>query len=261
MGTAFLMGGAGERHKLTVVKIETSGQWTVPPNVTRLLVWMCGGGSQGVIWDATGSSNDYGAGGTGAAPREYVINVTPGQVFNVVIGAGGGSSGGQTSFGVYTAPGGYVGKHTDSNAYDIVGTTWGGTFYTGSFAMSSGENGNAGTAESYGRGLGGYCWLTDDIYCGGGGCIHTEVGTTTGYWSATGGPTTQTIGGGAAMPQVTCTWTGSAATITVVGNVIPANKYGAGGITIGGLAMTGDYGDLGNPAKLLGYQGVVIIGY
>lgn len=99
-------------------------QWTAPGGVTSVTVTIIGGGGGGVngTWSQSSCSGDAGVGGAGGAGG-YIVNqvvtVTPGQTYNVVVGAGGaggayncwqvffpGIAGGNSSFGSVTATGG-----------------------------------------------------------------------------------------------------------------------------------------------------------
>lgn len=101
-----------------------SGTFTVPANVTRILVYAAnagGGGSGGGKGSTTGGDGGGGGASIFGAPRW--INTTPGATFTVVIGAGGaggagatgevvnsgyGGIGGLTSFGSYKFPGSQI---------------------------------------------------------------------------------------------------------------------------------------------------------
>lgn len=98
-----------------------SAAWTTPIGVHRLRVRLVGGGGGG----GGGSSSYSGAGGGAGGYAEGIFAVTPGQAFNVDIGAGGvgsapGSSGGQggtTAFGsLLSATGGQGGGSSNPNS-------------------------------------------------------------------------------------------------------------------------------------------------
>jgi len=96
--------------------ITSSGNWTVPANVTQVGVLMIGGGGGG------GAYCGGGGGGGGIILRLYVA-VTPGQSMAAVIGSGGsgattagsGSAGGNTTFAGLTAYGGNVGASANAS--------------------------------------------------------------------------------------------------------------------------------------------------
>jgi hypothetical protein len=79
-----------------VQEFFASGTFTVPANITHVMVEMWGGGGGGAT---------FGAGGGGAYTRT-VVNVNPGATYTVIVGAGGvgssnasnGSNGGETEF-------------------------------------------------------------------------------------------------------------------------------------------------------------------
>lgn len=97
-------------------RITTSKTWTVPDGVTQIGVFLIGGGQSGEA--SSQYSYTYSVyGGCSGCIKNAVINVTPGQKFNVVIGSGGskvtvtdlkaeGKPGGDTSFGDIVAKGG-----------------------------------------------------------------------------------------------------------------------------------------------------------
>jgi hypothetical protein len=85
----------------------SSGTFTVPTGVTKLIVdvWGGGGGGANSIVGGTGA-----AGGSGGYGRAYVSGLTPGASITVTVGGGGnagagsgggGSAGGTSSFGSY----------------------------------------------------------------------------------------------------------------------------------------------------------------
>lgn len=67
--------------------------WTVPAGVHQLEVWMVGGGGGGGASGAIGGGAGGGAGGYGW----MIININPGDVFPITIGAGGAPSGSGTT--------------------------------------------------------------------------------------------------------------------------------------------------------------------
>jgi trimeric autotransporter adhesin len=68
---------------------NVSGTFPVPAGVTSITVEAWGGGGKG--GSRTSGSNGYGGGGGGAYSRS-VISVTPGQIFDVTVGAGSTSN-------------------------------------------------------------------------------------------------------------------------------------------------------------------------
>lgn len=96
---------------ITSVPFTSSGSWTVPDGVTRVLVEGCGGGAGGSGGDDTNDANGWqgGRGGAGALKQYYMVGVTPGDTYSVTIGAGGaggayqnaGAAGGYSYFHGY----------------------------------------------------------------------------------------------------------------------------------------------------------------
>ena len=88
---------------------DTSGTFTVPSGVTRIMVEVWGGGGGG------GSSGQWvrGSGGGGGGYGKGVFSVAGGQAFSVVVGSGGasGQGGGSSSFGDRIAATGGVSAH------------------------------------------------------------------------------------------------------------------------------------------------------
>jgi hypothetical protein len=257
--------GRVSASQLTKVILSTSQTWTVPAGVTRLYLWMCGGGSQGEPYITISSSGTDGMTGFSSMPREYMIDVTPGQQFAVVIGA---AEGGDTSFGNYTAAGAkkFYGNTTD-NYYGNAGQYI--HYSSGTNAvMQAGQAGNAGTMDAFGHSANrGYCWITEEVYSGGGPLARLRAGSAGS--TVTLGPAAASLGGGPALPSVVLK-TNSGGTITGVtvnGNITPASKWGAGGaaIYVNNDATTtyvaGTDFAAANSYKWAAYQGVVIIGY
>lgn len=116
---------------------SASGTWTVPAGVTEIdvLVVGGGGGGGGAFISSTGPIRSPGGGGGGGGVTIKTLTVTPGQVFNYTIGAGGtagsasvpgtpgaaATAGGQSAVtsgaGVIniTAPGGGAGGNGDAS--------------------------------------------------------------------------------------------------------------------------------------------------
>lgn len=89
--------------RFTKVTFNSSGSWTCPAGVTRVLVWGMGGGASG----AGGfNSSNYGVGGVGQHLQAVILDVVPNTTYTITIGAGGtattsvnGNPGGDTTFG------------------------------------------------------------------------------------------------------------------------------------------------------------------
>jgi len=239
--------------------LTASGTFIVPAGVTKLFVWMCGGGGSG--GKETYTSNVGGGGGASGYPAFFTLDVTPGQQIAHAIGAAGlftaggtqiGGDGGDTVFGGITTKGGEGGGRTTGNrARGGNGGAGGGT--TINSAGGAGGSGailgdgtnvirwttSAVNTCSMGTGLytlpkGGVCPFNGVTYCGGGGAGARWDGYTNvaGAGGAGGGGT-----GG------TGTSTGS--------NGTSGTMYGAGG---GGCT-----GSSASPGS--GYQGVIFVGY
>ena len=106
-------------------EFTSSGTFTVPTGVTRVLVeaWGGGGGGggAGILTPPATCSSSGGGGGSGGYARS-VITVTPGQTYTITIGTGGaggavgsaGQDGGSTSFGNLLTVGGGAGGQPGS---------------------------------------------------------------------------------------------------------------------------------------------------
>ncbi|MBV5274465.1 MAG: hypothetical protein JZU52_12750, partial [Lamprocystis purpurea] len=68
--------------------LTSSGSYTVPAGVTRLILTLVGGGAGGQ-GRFSAPTNQGGGGGAGATIHRMFFPVTPGQVIGYVIGAGG----------------------------------------------------------------------------------------------------------------------------------------------------------------------------
>lgn len=67
-----------------------NGTWTCPADVSEVELFGCGGGGGGGSGAYTiGYFNSGGGGGGASIPTSVVVPVTPGQIYNVEIGAGG----------------------------------------------------------------------------------------------------------------------------------------------------------------------------
>ena len=97
-------------------RITVSKTWTVPEGVTRIGAFLMGGGQSGEgkpLSTGSGSSEEGSAeGGASGWGKSVILNVTPGQKIQAVIGSGGvcvkeaKGTGGDTKFGNYIALGG-----------------------------------------------------------------------------------------------------------------------------------------------------------
>ena len=184
-----------------IQKFMTAGTftWTCPAGVTKILLTGAaggGGGAYGLERDNIAGNTCFGGGGGqgGEAILETLVDVVPGQVYNIIIGAGGtgapnqgnnaspevfGNTGGVTGFGsLVTLAGGLGGGPPSPSSYGyprgadhngqlgsychIVG---GGT---GGDNIAGGIGGNSSAGLLGGGGAGGTGnWAGNGIYCGG----------------------------------------------------------------------------------------------
>lgn len=138
-----------EEHEIIILP----GDWTVPEGVEHIRVIIGGGGYGGGL-GFDGSDNAPGADGvdgSGGMIWYGDLTVTPGQVFRVIIGAGGapgnrygGNPGDATSFGQYSSASGKV----YPNGYTVASTGQ-------SFGRSGVENPQPGTGDGGAGGKGG----------------------------------------------------------------------------------------------------------
>lgn len=174
----------------TEVVITSSGNWTVPANVTSIEAIVTGGGAGAGGTTSSKCGGGGGGGGTAMGP----LTVVPGNVMAVVVGTGGaggttgnnGAAANNSTFGGLTGGGGQPG---DGGAVDIAGGM-GGTA-TGGTINQQGGWGIDGSAASFTApwasgggtvwgggaraGLGGLEPI--DVYGAGGGAIYGVAGT------------------------------------------------------------------------------------
>lgn len=97
---------------LTSVTFTANGSWTVPAGITRIMIYGCGGGGGGGGGSGSAASGAGGGGGGGASLAHWCpVNVTPGDVLSITVGAAGPGGGGGTAGGG-TATSGTVGGTT-----------------------------------------------------------------------------------------------------------------------------------------------------
>jgi hypothetical protein len=116
--------------------------WTVPEGVSRIRAFVVGGGG--------GADSSYG--GTGGGYSEITLNVTPGQVLNYTVGAGGLANSPYTVAG--TSSFGGVISATGGVRYSPAGTGTGGTINKSGGATAAG-GGGGGAGHAYGNGQAG----------------------------------------------------------------------------------------------------------
>jgi hypothetical protein len=146
--------------------------FTVPAGVYTLKVTMAAGGGAGGGGNNGGEGGGGGGGGGGYSQEPYAV--TPGQVINGFVGAGGtvtnynasGQSGEDTTFGTLTATKGIGGCGQDCGFVGGAGGTPGGSAGGSNF----GAGGNAGAGQGTGGGPG----ANGGLYGGGGGGWHND---------------------------------------------------------------------------------------
>jgi len=146
--------------------------FTVPEGIYTLKVSMASGGGAGGGGNNGGEGGGGGGGGGGYSQEPYAV--TPGQVINGFVGAGGtatdynakGEDGQSTTFGMLTTTGGQGGWGQD------------GGFAGGNGGTPSGQNGGAnfgpGGNSGAGQGSGGAAGANGGLYGGGGGGWHND---------------------------------------------------------------------------------------
>ena len=134
--------------KKNVVTLTSGTSWTVPTDVTSIIVTLIGGGGGGgSYYSPTGSD------GSDAHAGELIrstITTTPGASIAYAIGAGGAAnaSGGTTSFtGATSAAGGNRGAGTSAAAVGTLGTTANNGGGQGTSLNNAGSAGGAGLVE------------------------------------------------------------------------------------------------------------------
>jgi len=274
-----------------IITIETSQNWTVPAGVYEVVVFLIGGGGGGGGY----ADNAGGGGGGGGYAANKVLQVTPGSVIPVTIGAGGtggirsnqsayAQNGGTSSFGDKLLCAGGFGGEQGRNYAAVGQRNWGGAGGAGGGGGAAGDStgsagaGGGGTGEdgqntnpanknNYGLGGAGgvsslkiyggaFCPLNNTLYGGGGGGGAMHANFSDDYSS----PGVGGAGGGGKGGDVSDTTSTSVA----AADGYPGTLYGAGG---GGgsrrrrRTASGDtngyiYGSGGN-----GHTGVCIIAY
>lgn len=136
---------------MTTVNLTTlgAGQWTVPAGVWSIDLEIWAGGGSG----ATGNNLGSGGGGGGGGEKRTItrVPVTPGQVIDYYIGAGGAAVGTQTTNGLPGEDSWFLASGT-YKAVKGSGGIWngaGGAGGTGGIG-GTGANGTAGTAGGLG---------------------------------------------------------------------------------------------------------------
>jgi hypothetical protein len=208
--------------------------WTCPDSVTLISVVCIGGGGAGGV--AGG-----GGGGGGALTYANNVSVTPGETYNIYVGAGGDR----------TSPYG-GGLYVDPGPNSTGGTSW---FNNSSYLYANGGTGGQGTPYSYriyggGGGAGGYAGNG-----GNGGNALTNPSVPNTYYAGGGGS-----GGGSCPGRVTYSGgSGGIGNDTIIGNTPtwgPSSfTYGTGSGGGGSAGFgTGGYG--GGGVSVYGQSGV-----
>ena len=109
-------------------------RFTVPPGVTSLNVDLVAGGGGGGGAMEVGNGDGGGGGGSGGYLSGSTLNVVPGEILTIVVGAGG--IGGPYVGRTETAPGGNAGEASS---------------ITGSLESLSATGGDGGTGGNYGE--------------------------------------------------------------------------------------------------------------
>jgi hypothetical protein len=118
--------------KLKMVQFTSSGNWTVPANVTEIMLAGCGGGGGGGGGggnSSSGAPNGSGGAGGGGSSRIVVpyFTVTPGSTANITIGAGGtAGTGGTNANGTAGGNGGNTTIVLDGHTINFYGANGGG---------------------------------------------------------------------------------------------------------------------------------------
>lgn len=166
----FIMLAIPTVQAVTVINFTSNSSWEVPVGVTNITVeaWGAGGGGGG---GSTATNGLGGGGGGGGQYAKATINVTAGQIFNIIIGAAGdggakgvsGTAGGDTYFFNQTknytrAKGGTFGITYTSGAGGGLGSTTGAigdVFYAGGNGANGGTGSGAGGGGAGSTGAGG----------------------------------------------------------------------------------------------------------
>jgi hypothetical protein len=234
-----------------------NGSWTVPSNVTKVVVMACGGGGGGGGGGrgAGAAGGAGGGGGGGGVPIMYLREVTPGDVLTVQIGSAGTAGPGTAVAGSLGTAGGDGGQSyiTDGAGLTIViaqggsggaggggATTAGGagpttTTFMGLFVVPGG----AGGANNVGGAPGGISTYNGHVTLGGAGSTGGGGGGGGGSGYGNGG-----VGGRGSDQTATDAVAGSAGT-----------KGGGGG----GGGSAGNTSGLSGKAGAAGGAGIVII--
>lgn len=146
---------------------NSSGSFTIPAGVTRVIVEVWGGGGNGGRADPVAGNSNSGGGGGGGGYGRQAFTVTPGTVYTVTVGGPGGASsfgslisatGGQNGGNATYPSGGGIGGlgGTSSGSVNITGGTGsGGSYFMVSGGFKYPAGGAGGSAGNGGIGGGG----------------------------------------------------------------------------------------------------------
>lgn len=188
-----LGGGA----KLKSQTFLSSGNFTVPDGVETVWVTMCGGGGSGGAINSGSSTNTAASGGgAGFFVEKLPVNVVPGTVIPVVVGAGGlgvlvafsfGNEGGASSFGSYSVGGGLGGGvSSSSNSVFVSGGVGGANGLSAAAGLSTTFRANAVVGGGINFKPGWSYSSTSRFYAGGAGGAFGPGGNGTDTNSETG---------------------------------------------------------------------------
>jgi hypothetical protein len=197
-----------------------SGTFTVPAGVAHLQVelWGAGGGGGGGVDDANDGIFAGGSGGGSGGYTRAVLSVTPGSIYNIIVGSGGiGGTGTATS---PTGTGGGVGQDsaiTDSSANVLAKAGGGagggaGQFSSGTLTVNCAPAGAGGSGtsgpNSIGRtgGSGQACTVNVGGFVGTPGAGGTPPPGSVAPLGAQGGPGGTAIGSGGAGGYILITF-------------------------------------------------------
>lgn len=198
----------------TTLQYTTPGgtTWTVPSCVTSITVqvWGAGGGGGGAIAivrnSGNGESCSGAGGGGGGGYTSKVVSVTPGQTYNITVGAGGtaGASGNGSWSGISTMPtsGGTGGTSSfTGNGENMVSTGGGGGAYAAGYntTISDQDLNTVGAGGAGGVGSGG----TTNFNGGAGGAGYIVGNFSTDYSGTGGGAAGPGGNGGSHFPPYT----------------------------------------------------------
>lgn len=231
----------------------SSGSWTCPANVYNVSLVGFGGGGGGAAQGNPGSTNDEasGAGGGGSMQYSTVVQVEPGTVYTITIGAGGsggsgtgsaGANGSHTSFGSLAI---FSGAQGGFGAVD--GTGRGGGSVIGTYSSNFAPNFVGQLTSPPGYGGDATAINNGNSSIGVASCQGFSGGTVGVYSSPYNGG-----GGGGAGPNGNGAAGGNANNAGVAGNGASAvNNSGSGGGGAGSGSSSGGSGGNGGSGQLI----------